>query len=133
MLAEIAVSVFGVAFLILVAWLLGATKSVVVTKESATNRLSFDEPDFNVAEFFISATGKSAAAISADGSETALVFAIGDGLGTRRFRHGAIGVEKRGNAVIFNTGEPSLGEIQLVATDDNQADQWILRLAGARL
>lgn len=132
-LVEIAISVTGVAILIGLAWALGATRSIAVTKDLAVDRLAFDEPDFNPGEWLIGADGKSAAVLSADGYETAVVFAVGDGLATRRFRHGAVSIEKSGTAVTFIMGEPSLGVLRLLAPDENAAAHWVLRLAGPRL
>ena len=71
LLIEFAVSLVGVAFLVGVSWLLGGMKSVKVTGEAAADRLSFDEPDFRIGEWFVAADERAAAAISADGGETA--------------------------------------------------------------
>lgn len=132
-LIDLAISLAGVAILIGLSWLLGAMRSVAVTSEAAIERLAFDEPDFKIGEWFFGADNKSAAAMSADGHETALVFAVGDGLATRRFRHGAIGIEKSGTMLEFRMGEPSLRRVRLVAPDETAAEHWILRLAGRRL
>lgn len=132
-LIDLAISLAGVAILIGLSWLFGAMKSVVVTKETAIERLAFDEPDFKPGEWFVGADAKSAAARSADGHETALVFAVGDGLATRRFRHGAVSIEKSGTSLAFRIGEFSLRRVRLVAPDDAAAEHWILRLAGPRL
>lgn len=132
-LIYLGVSLLGVLALVGFSWILGALKSAEVTESSAVDRLSFDEPDFKTGEWFIGADGKSAAALSADGGETALVFAVGDGLGTRRFRHGAVGVELHGNILEFALGEPSLRKVRLAAPDPAAAAQWVLKLAGARL
>jgi len=133
LIAELAVSVMGVAILVGVSWLLGAMKSAKVTMEAAIDRLSFDEPDFSAGEWFVGADGKGAAVISADGRETAVVFALGDGLGTRRFRHGAMGMERHGAAIKILMNEPSLGAVNVIAPNETTAEQWILKLAGARL
>lgn len=132
-LIEIAISFLGIALLIGVSWLFGAMRSVVVTKEAAAERLKFDEPDFKTGEWLIGADGRSAAALSANGAETALVLAVGDGLATRRFRHGGVGLERFENTLIFRLGEPSLRTVRLAAPDRATAEQWILRLAGPRL
>jgi hypothetical protein len=133
LLIEFVVSMIGVAFLVGVSWLFGAMKSVRVTCDAAADRLAFDEPDFRVDEWFIGADQKAAAAVSADGGETALVFSIGDGLGTRRFRHGAISVERHGVCLDFQLREPSLKLVRLAAPDERSAEHWVLQLAGARL
>ena len=132
-LIEIAISFMGIAILIGVSWLFGALRTATVTMAAASDRLAFDEPDFNADEWLIGADGKSAAALSSDGTETALAFAVGDGLATRRFRRGAVGLERDGNALVFRLGEPSLRTVRLSAPDEATAEQWILRLAGPRL
>ena len=132
-LVEVAISLSGIAILIGLAWALGATRSVAVTADVAVERLAFDEPDFKPGEWFIGADGKSAAAASVDGHETAVVFAVGDGLATRRFRHGAVGIEKAGTSLLFKIGEPSLRTLRLAAPDESAAAHWVLRLAGPRL
>lgn len=130
---DLLISIAGVALMIGLSFALGALRSVAVTKEAAEERLSFDEPDFKAGSWFVGADNKSAAALSADGGETALVFAVGDGLATRRFSHGAVGVEKTGTTLIFRLGEPSLPRLRLNASDESVAEQWVLRLAGPRL
>jgi hypothetical protein len=130
---DLAISLGGVAVLIGLSCLLGAMRSIPVTTESAIERLAFDEPDFKAGEWFIGADRKSAAAASVAGDETALVFAVGDGLATRRFRHGAVSIEKSGSMLVFRMGEPSLRQLRLTAPDEDAAEQWVLRLAGPRL
>lgn len=132
-LVEIAISLSGVVILIGLAWALGATRSIAVTEEAAIDRLVFDEPDFRPGRWLIGADGKSAAAISADGVEAAVVFAVGDGLGTRRFRQGAVDIEQSGSGLTFKFGELSLRSLRLLAPDENAAAQWVLRLAGPRI
>ena len=132
-LIEIAISLSGIAILIGLSWALGATRSAAVTIDSAVDRLAFDEPDFKPGVWFIGADGKSAAAASVDGHETALVFAVGDGLATRRFARGAVGVETAETSLLFKMGEPSLRTLRLVAPDESAAADWVLRLAGPRL
>ncbi len=130
---DLAISLAGVAILIGLSWLFGAMKSAAVTNEAAIDRLAFDEPDFKPGEWFIGADRKAAAAISADGHETALVFAVGDGLATRRFRRGAISIEKSGATLEFRMGELSLRKVRLAAPSETEAEHWVLRLAGSRL
>ena len=132
-LIEIAISLSGIAILIGLSFALGATRAVAVTEGLATDRLAFDEPDFKPGEWFVDVDGKSAAARSVDGHETAVVIAVGDGLATRRFRHGAVGIEKSGTTLLFNLGEPALRTLRLVAPDESAAVHWVLRLAGPRL
>jgi len=130
---EIAISFVGIAILIGISWALGALRTITVEEINARDRLAFDEPDFDPAAWLIGVDGRSAAALSADGLEIALVFAVGDGLATRRFRHGAVRVEKSGSSILFRIREPALRRVRLEAADDSAAAQWVLRLAGAKL
>lgn len=133
LILDLAVSLAGIVVIVAVTYALGAFKSATVSAAGASDRLAFDEPDFKVGAWLIGVDGKSAAAVSADGAETALVFAVGDGLATRRFRKGAVGLEKDGASVVFRLGEPSRRVIRLAAADPGAAEQWLLRLAGPRL
>lgn len=133
LLIDLAISFAGIVVLVGVSFLFGAMRSATVTDRAAAERLAFDEPDFRAGEWLIGADGKSAAALSADSAETALVFAVGDRLASRRFRHGAIGLEREGATVIFRVSEPSLPRVRLTAPDEHSAEQWVLRLAGRRL
>jgi hypothetical protein len=130
---DLAVSLGGVLAIVALTFALGAFRSATVTLEAAADRLAFDEPDFSVGDWMIGADGKAAAAVSADRAETALVIATGDGLASRRFRHGAVGLEKVGAAIRLKVGEPSLGAVTLAAGDEATAEQWLLKLAGPRL
>ncbi|MCB2113121.1 MAG: hypothetical protein KDD85_06175 [Parvularculaceae bacterium] len=133
LITELAFSVLGAAIVVVVTWLFGALKSARVTPQAASDRLAFDEPDFAAGEWMIGADGKSAAVVSADARETAVVFVLGDGLGTRRFRRGAVSLERDGAELTFRINEPSLGAVSIMARNDAEAEQWVLRLAGARL
>ncbi len=130
---DLAISLGGVVVLALVSWMLGGWRTVRVDAANAAERLALDEPDFAAAGWMIGADGAAAAATSATGRETVLVFRIGDGLASRRFRHGAVGIERRGLTLVFRVNEPSRREVHLTASSDAQAEQWLLQLAGQRL
>ena len=130
---DLAISVAGIIVLVAVSWLLGGLRSAEATREKAAERLSFDEPDFAAGEWLIGADGKAAAAISADGREIALVFAVGDGLATRRFDRDKVVAEQKDSAVVFRPGEPSLSRLKLAAPDAATAEQWFLRLSPRRI
>lgn len=132
-MTEIAVSLAGIAVLVLVSWFLGALRTAKVTQEAAAERLAFDEPDFAQGDWLVGTDGISAAAVSADGAEGALVFVIGDGLGTRRFRRGGVAVERSGAILAFKTSEPSLPKVRVSAPDEATAARWVLTLAEPRL
>lgn len=133
LILDVGISLVGIMVIVGVTYALGAFRSASVTATAAADRLCFDEPDFRVGEWLIGADGKAAAAISADGGETALVFAVGDGLATRRFRRGAVGLEKDAAAIRFLLREPSRRAVRLAAGDETAAERWLSRLAGPRL
>lgn len=125
---ELALSLLGVAILVGVSYWFGAWRSASVTLENAADRLAFDEPDFQAGEWLLGADGRSAAALSADRGEIALVFALGDGLATRRLARKTARLSRDGAGVVFLLGEPSRRAVRLVATDPAGAEQWLLRL-----
>lgn len=128
LISEMAVSVGGIAILVAVAWLLGATRSASVEPEAAVDRLTFDEPDFSPRDWFWSEDRKSAAAISADGGELALVFALGDGLATRRLKSTGVRASVSGADVLFEIGEPSLTRLRVRAKDEAEAREWLSKI-----
>lgn len=133
LLIEIALSLAGVGFLVAVSWRLGAWRSVQVTPAAAADRLAFDEPDFRIAEWFLGADGKAAAALSADGAEIALVFALGDSLATRRLDRRSARLERVGAELRVLLGEPSRRAVSVSAPDEATAAKWLLQLTGAGL
>lgn len=131
LLIELAVSVAGIGLLVAVSWMLGAWRSVRVTPEAASDRIAFDEPDFRIAEWFIGTDGRSAAALSADGTEIALVFALGDSFASRRLDRRAARVERSGPVLRIVLGEPSRRAVSLTAPDEAAAAHWLSQMTGA--
>jgi hypothetical protein len=127
---DLLISVGGVALLIALSWLLGGLRSVRVDETAATERLAFDEPDFAPADWLTSADGCAAAAISRDGRDAAVVFAVGDRLATRRFKAGAVAVHVDGRSVAVLLGDVSRPKIALLAPDADAANRWARRLRG---
>jgi len=130
---DLVISLVGIMVLVGISYLLGAMRSVIITSDAALDRLAFDEPDFRPGFSMIGEDGKAAAIIAADDRETAVVFAVGDGVATRRFRHGAVSLEKHGAVIEFVLNEPSKRAVQLRAADSQVAEEWLLRLAGPTL
>lgn len=133
LLIEIGLSLAGVGLLVAVSWMLGAWRSVQVTAGEAADRIAFDEPDLAVREWLIGADGKSAAALSADGREVALVFALGDSLATRRLNCRGATVEQQGAALRFALGDLSRRAVILTAPDEPTARRWLSLVTGAGL
>jgi hypothetical protein len=81
----------------------------------------------------IGGDGKSAAALSADGAEIALVFALGDSLATRRLARASARIDRQGAALRFLLGEASRRAVTLAAPDEATAARWHSRLKGTGL
>jgi hypothetical protein len=129
-LLDLLISAGLVLLLIALSWRLGALKSVAVDEASATARLAFDEPDFDAAEWLIDRGASSAIALSRGGEEFALVFALGDGLATRRFKTGALGVAADGLRIVTALRDPSKWRLVIEAPDADVAARWAARLEG---
>lgn len=130
---DLAISLAGILVLVGVSYLLGGWRTATVTAEAAIARLRLDEPDFAPGEWMVGADGRCAAAVSGDRREIALVFAVGDKFASRRFRRGAVSIEKQAAAIIFRMKEPSLRLVRLIAPDPASLEGWLLHLAGPRL
>lgn len=131
LLIELVISVAGIALLVAVSWVLGAWRSVRVTERDASDRLAFDEPDFRVAAWLIGSNGKAAAALSADGEELAVIFALGDNFASRRLSRRAAGIDRKGCVLRFKLGEVSRRAVSITAPDEATAARWLSLLAGA--
>jgi hypothetical protein len=127
---DLLISFAGVGVLVAVSWTLGGWRSAPVDAASAAERLAFDEPDFKPGEWLLSVDGRAAAALSEDGKEAALVFRVGDGLATRRFRRGAVPIERSGAALVAALKEPSKWRLRLIAPDEASAARWAGGLGG---
>ncbi|MFN0022799.1 MAG: hypothetical protein ACKVS5_02765 [Parvularculaceae bacterium] len=125
---ELIGSLAGVAILVGVSYWLGAWRNASVTLENASDRLAFDEPDFKAGAWLIGRDGRSAAAVSADRAEIALIFALGDGLATRRFNRKTARLSVEGAGLVVHLGEPSRRAVRLAGASAQDAEQWLLRL-----
>ncbi len=128
LLIKLGFSLAGVGLLVGLSYVLGALRSARVTEAAAADRLGFDEPDFKPAQWLVGADGKAAAALSADGTEIGLVFAMGDDFATRRLRRAGATVRREGSALMFLLHEPSRRAVRVAAPDEKAAEVWLLRL-----
>lgn len=128
LLIEFGLSLAGVGLLVGLSYLLGAWRSARVTLASAAERFGFDEPDFKPGHWLIDAGEKSAAVLSADGTEVGLVFAMGDDFATRRLKRSSALVQREGAALLFLLREPSRRAVRVAAPDEKAAEDWLLRL-----
>ncbi len=133
LVVDLAISLAGIGVLVGVSFVLGGWRTAAVTEEAANARLGLDEPDFIPDDWMVGVDGGCAAAVSGDRHEIALVFAVGDKLASRRFRRGAVSIEKQAGVVIFRMKEPSLEKIRLLAANEADVERWLLCLAGPRL
>ncbi|MBI1364950.1 MAG: hypothetical protein GC153_03215 [Alphaproteobacteria bacterium] len=128
---DLLISLGGIAIMVAVSWGLGAWRTAKVDAQSARERLAFDEPDFRAVEMFVSADGRTAAALSEGGGEVAFVFAAGTGLGTRRAKRGAAELSAEGCDVVARLGDITAPRLRLKAPDEATAARWAGRLSGA--
>lgn len=126
---DLLISFGGVAVLVGLSFALGGWRSLALDDVLARDRLAFDEPDFIAKDLFISADGKAAAAISEAG-EAVFLFALGDGVATRRLPRGAAKVRTEGKSVVATIGDVSRSRIKLAAADESEAARWAGRLGG---
>lgn len=128
LLMEFGLSLTGVGILVGLSYLLGAWRSARVTLDAAADRLRFDEPDFQPADWLVGADGKAAAAISPDGAEIGLVFVMGDDFATRRLKRAGAEIRRDGKDLVFMLREVSRRAVRVAAPNDGVAAQWLLRL-----
>jgi hypothetical protein len=126
---DLLISAGGVALLVAISAILGGWRSATLTETAVRERLAFDEPDFSPAALMLGVDGRTAAAQSETG-EVALVFRVGDGLATRRFRPGAFPVAIEGGRIIVALKDPSIWRLALAAPDAQSAQAWAGRLTG---
>ena len=132
-LLDLAISLVGTALLVGLSLALGAWRNVRVEETSATERLAFDEPDFQPMAWLVSDDGRAAAAVDSAGRDYALVFAVGDSLATRRLKLGSRSVSTDGRAIQINLNELSKAHVRIRASDERAASDWASRLGAPTL
>ncbi len=113
--------------------LLGAWRSIKIDEQSARDRITFDEPDFRIDALLIGTDGRSAVALDEARGEGVLVFALGDGLATRRFRLGAIDAVAVSTRLKVTLRDVSKWRVEIIAPGAGAAEEWARRIAGAPL
>ena len=114
LLIDSAISLVGIAALVVIARLLFPAPPPPITVEQAADRLGFDEPDFQPTQWFLDQQGESALAVS-DGDEACVMRRLGRDLVTRRFKMTA--------AMIVCDGERLV-----ISLPDHTAANWSLTL-----
>lgn len=97
-------------------------------KGAVTERLAFDEPDFEPLEWLMSASG----AIAVNGKqEVALIKPLGDGLVTRRLGLRELHIRCEGSNLIIERPDHTFSGMVIGAPSEAEAHQWLVRLTDA--
>jgi len=129
-LLQLGVGVAVTLALIGISALLGAWRSVKVSEASARDRLAFDEPDFSIDALMVGADGRSAVALDESKGEGAVVFALGDGLATRRFKIGALDAASDSARLMVTLRDISKWRVDVIAPGVGVAEEWARRIKG---
>ncbi|MEO0400434.1 MAG: hypothetical protein AAF224_13545 [Pseudomonadota bacterium] len=126
---DLAISLVGIAILVLISYFLGALRNAVVTEAAAMERIAGDEPDFKPTDWLIDSGGKSAIGVSGEG-EAVIVFSHGDRLASRRFKTGERAVSHDGALITIALDELALKALSCAARDETTAAHWVGVLRG---
>lgn len=122
-----AISLAAIAFMVAMAWVFFRLPPAALTKETAAERLAFDEPDFRPVRWLVDTQGRAAIAEGA-GGDIALVSRLGDDLVTRRFPAAMLRVHANDGALVISPNDP--GSRKLVIEAEGAA-KWARKLAPA--
>ena len=123
---DLAISLGGIAFLlVLIRWLF-PLGSAIITEKSALERLAFDEPDFKPHAWLIDQSGMSALALS-DG-EAALIKRNGVDLATRRTELNTLRVDCDGALLTVSVDDATFPPMHVTAGTNEEAAHWCRRL-----
>ncbi|MEL6213647.1 MAG: hypothetical protein AAFY22_02935 [Pseudomonadota bacterium] len=123
---DTAISLAGIAFLLALCRALLGRRDAAVTRESASARLEFDEPNFVVSAWLIDARNRAAAALGR--GEACFVFAMGDKLASRRAT--SFDVSFSGEEVRVILKADTVRPLVLTAETGEEAAEWARRLRG---
>ncbi len=124
LLIDSLISLGAIAFMVAVAWIVFRSPPAAVTRESASERLAFDEPDFRPQRWLIDREGRAAIAEGA-GGDIALVSRLGLDLVTRRLPAVALRAEAEEGALVIRPNDP--GSRTLVIAAEGAAE-WARKL-----
>lgn len=125
------ISAVGIAFLVMMTWVLGGMKEATFGQpEEVLDRFRQDFYGFSASEIKISDNGGHAALLqSADKAQIGLCFAMGDSFATRLLRAGDIAaLQQDGNTVTFKLNEFTGRKVSLQFDDQDQTQSWLDRL-----
>ena len=122
-----AISAAGIAFVVLIVFLLFRPRPARLDEGRARARIAIDEPDFSIASMLLSADGRVALGRS-DEEAFVVVACVGDSLITRRFRAGDAVVVSEGDALIVKLPDMTVRPFEFGAIDG--AASWARALRG---
>lgn len=126
-LIDLAISISGVILLVGLARLIFGPRDITLNLARATERLEFDEPDFNPVHWLVCESG---AVCVNDAGEAAFVAPLGDGLVTRRFRLKDMRWRREGVRLIAETQDNAFASFAVSAADEAEARGWAGLLDG---
>ena len=126
-LIDLAISIGGVILLVGLARLIFGVQSAALTRAAASDRLAFDEPDFEPAEWLVSESG--AVAVNQAG-EAALIKPLGDGLVSRRFSVKDLRWRRDGLQLMIEAPDHAFSNLMVSASSEDEAQRWAARLNG---
>lgn len=125
LLIDSAISLAGVALIVLlVRWLMPA-KTPPLTAGEAQARLSLDEPDFTPRDWLIDAGGRMALA-EGEGGEFVFVERFGLDLVIRRFSAGGVKTAVSDGVLSLNFSDPGMPVVRFA---HDEAAQWARKLS----
>ena len=120
-LSDVLVSLSGVVLVVgLVWWTMGSAVARIGDEAAARARIAPDHPDFVTNRLLIAADQRSALALSADGREAILLFALGSRVTLWRMPRNRLRAELRETALIVHTHDFTLPRLCLPLTDATQ-------------
>lgn len=120
---DLAISVTGIAILVLIARLMFPGAAAVIDQDAAAARLRFDEPDFLPANWAIDKVRGTAIAKSKSG-DFALVMVKGADLMTRRFFPDVVSIQYKDGALSVDLREVFMRPV-LIGIDEGEAKGWL--------
>ncbi len=118
---DLAISIAGVSFLVLLARLIFGLGGRGIDHAAASERLGFDEPDFDPTDWLI---GEDAALARNTAGELAVVIVHGDGLVTRRLGAASPAPVYKDGALSVPRPDDTARDVHFTVPED-QAAAWL--------
>ena len=123
LLIDSAISLGGIAFIVLIAYFLFNRTKPVFTRENAAERLAFDEPDFNPVEWLDGNADGVWMAHNGAG-EVALVWTMGDSLASRRYKAGELKLRHK-DGVLSVAAPDHTAPTRKMSANADEAGKWM--------